>query len=74
MKKLLRQKVNFGVLEGFLSTLLRFEVKIHSILESESNPETSYDKNNKLDILCEDRNQRLIFIEVQYLRQIDFLT
>ena len=72
MKKLLRQKVNFDVLEGFLSTLLRFEVKIHSILESESNPENNLDKNNKLDILCEDNNQRLIFIEVQYLRQIDF--
>ena len=72
MKKLLRQKVNFDVLEGFLSTLLRFEVKIQSILESESNPENNLDKNNKLDILCEDNNQRLIFIEVQYLRQIDF--
>jgi len=72
MKKLLRQKVNFDVLEGFLSTLLCFEVKIQSILESESNPETNLDKNNKLDILCEDNYQRLIFIEVQYLRQIDF--
>jgi len=68
MKKLLRQKVNFDVLEGFLSTLLCFEVKIQSILESESNPETNLDKNNKLDILCEDNYQRLIFIEVQYLR------
>jgi hypothetical protein len=72
MKKLLRQKVNFDVLEGFLSTLLEFDVKIHSILESESNPENEFDKNNKLDILCEDSKKRLIFIEVQYLRQTDF--
>jgi|SRR6056297_1318632 len=72
MKKLLRQKVNFDVLEGFLSTLLRFEVNIQSILESESNPETKFDKNNKLDILCVDEKKRLIFIEVQYHHQIDF--
>ena len=72
MKKLLRQKVNFDVLEGFLSTLLEFEVKIQSILESESNPETHLDKNNKLDILCEDEEKRLIFIEVQYHHQTDF--
>ena len=72
MKKLLRQKVNFDILEGFLSTLLEFDVKIYSILESESNPENEFDKNNKLDILCEDSEKRLIFIEVQYLRQTDF--
>jgi predicted transposase/invertase (TIGR01784 family) len=72
MKKLLRQKVNFDVLEGFLSTLLRFKVNIQSILESESTPETKFDKNNKLDILCEDEKKRLIFIEVQYHHQIDF--
>jgi len=72
MKKLLRQKANFDVLEGFLSTLLRFEVKIQSILESESNPESALDKNNKLDILCEDEKKQLIFVEVQYHRQIDF--
>ncbi|NBC24126.1 MAG: Rpn family recombination-promoting nuclease/putative transposase [Bacteroidetes bacterium] len=72
MKKLLRQKANFDVLEGFLSTLLRFDVKIQSILESESNPETNLDKNNKLDILCEDEKKQLIFVEVQFHHQIDF--
>ena len=72
MKKLLRQKANFDVLEGFLSTLLRFDVKIQSILESESNPESNLDKNNKLDILCEDEKKQLIFVEVQYHHQIDF--
>ncbi len=35
MKKILRQKANFGILEGFLTELLKFEVKIEEILESE---------------------------------------
>jgi hypothetical protein len=37
MKKLLRQKANFEVLEGFLSELLKEDVVIQSIEEGESN-------------------------------------
>ena len=37
VKKLLRNKANFGVLEGFLSELLYDDIKIERILESESN-------------------------------------
>ena len=36
MKKILRQKANFVILEGFLSELLKFDVKIIEILESEA--------------------------------------
>jgi hypothetical protein len=36
MKKLLRHKANFDILEGFLSELLHFDVEIDSILESEA--------------------------------------
>ncbi|WP_216095038.1 hypothetical protein, partial [Candidatus Marithrix sp. Canyon 246] len=36
IKKLLRSKANFGILEGFLSELLKFDIKILEILESES--------------------------------------
>lgn len=35
MKKLLRSKANFGIFEGFLSELLREDIKIVNILESE---------------------------------------
>ena len=34
MKKLLRSKANFGILEGFLSELLKQDVKILNLLES----------------------------------------
>ena len=40
IKRLLRQKTNFGVLEGFLTVLLGEEVKIIELLESESNQQT----------------------------------
>ena len=37
MKRLLRNKANYVVLEGFLSSLLGKNFKIHRFLESESN-------------------------------------
>ena len=37
IKRLLRQKANFGVLEGFLTVFLGEKVTIVDILESESN-------------------------------------
>ena len=50
VKRLLRQKANFGVLEGFLTVLLGENVKIIEILESESNQQTIDDKFNRVDI------------------------
>ena len=44
MKRLLRNKANFAVLEGFLTTLLRDRIKIQKLLESESNQEEEFDK------------------------------
>ena len=45
MKRLLRDKANFGVLEGLLTTLLNEPVKIQKLLESESNQEDEYDSS-----------------------------
>ena len=39
MKRLLRNKANFAVLEGFLTTLLRDRIKIQKLLESVHIPE-----------------------------------
>ncbi|MCI5144529.1 MAG: hypothetical protein D3923_03160 [Candidatus Electrothrix sp. AR3] len=49
MKKLMRSKVNFEILEGFLSELLRDDIHILEILESESNKEDTRDKFNRED-------------------------
>lgn len=65
MKRLLRNKVNFGVLEGFLTTLLGERITIQRLLESESNQEDEFDKYNRVDILAEDAKGELILIEVQ---------
>ena len=37
IKRILRSKANFDILEGFLSELLYEDIKILEILESESN-------------------------------------
>ena len=52
-KRLLRQKSNFGILEGLLSTLLNDNIKIDRLLESESNKKDSDDKFNRVDMLAE---------------------
>ena len=44
MKRLLRDKSNYVVLEGFLSTLLEEDVHICKFLESESNQADASDK------------------------------
>lgn len=44
MKRLLRNKANFGVLEGLLTTLLDEKITISQLLESESNQEDEFDK------------------------------
>ncbi len=73
MKKILRSKANFGVLEGFLSELLKEDIKIKNILESEGNKETADDKFNRVDMLVENSKGELIIIEVQVQDQIDYI-
>ncbi|WP_291720088.1 Rpn family recombination-promoting nuclease/putative transposase [Bernardetia sp.] len=72
MKKLLRHKANFGILEGFLSELLRFDVSIESILESEGNKQDEYDKYNRVDILVKSDKNELMLVEVQNDSEVDY--
>jgi len=72
MKKLLRHKANFGILEGFLSELLRFDVTIESILESEGNKQDEYDKYNRVDILVKSDKDELMLVEVQNDSEVDY--
>ena len=65
MKRLLRNKANFAVLEGLLTVLLGERITIQKLLESESNQEDEYDKYNRVDMLAEDSKGQLILIEVQ---------
>ena len=65
IKNILRDKANYDVLEGFLSTLLEKDIKILSLLESESNQEDESDKFNRVDLSVEDETGEIYIIEVQ---------
>ncbi len=65
MKRLLRNKANFSVLEGLLTTLLNEKITIQKLLESESNQEDEFDKYNRVDMLAENSKGELVLIEVQ---------
>ena len=67
MKRLLRNKANFEVLEGFLSELLRRKIIIKYIGESGSTPTDKDDKTNRVDILVEADDKELVIVELQYL-------
>ena len=72
MKRLLRNKSNYVVLEGFLSTLLGEDLRICRFLESEANQEYASDKFNRADMLVEDTEGKLLIIEVQNNRELDY--
>ena len=72
VKRLLRQKANFVVLEGFLSTLLGSKIKIRKMLESEGNQEHENDKFNRVDMFAEFEDGELAIIEVQNNRELDY--
>ena len=73
MKKLLRSKANFEILEGFLSELLKDNIHILEILESESNKEYHRDKFNRVDLKVKNQKNEIVIIEVQYEREFDYL-
>lgn len=72
MKRLLRDKANYVVLEGFLASLLGKRFKIHRFLESEGNQEDEEDKYNRVDILAESEDGELCIIEVQNSRELAY--
>lgn len=72
LKKLLRNKANFDILEGFLSELLKQDIKIETILDSETNKDDEGDKFNRVDLLARDSKDELILIEVQVESQADY--
>jgi predicted transposase/invertase (TIGR01784 family) len=73
MKHILRDKANFDVLEGFLSTLLNDEIRVLSLLESEANQQHELDKYNRVDLLTVDSKKEIVLIELQYTWQPAYL-
>jgi len=73
MKYILRNKANFDVLEAFLTNLLKEQITILELLESESNQEAEERKFNRVDLKCKDSQGREIIIEIQNQRESDYL-
>ena len=73
IKRLLRQKANFDVLEGFLTVFLGEKITIVEILESESNQLTADDKFNRVDIKAKNSKDEIVIIEIQNTRELYYL-
>lgn len=72
-KRLLRDKANFGVLEGLLTVLIGEELHIVEILESESNQLDKDDKFNRVDIKAKNSKGDIIIVEIQLTRELYYL-
>lgn len=73
IKRLLRQKANFGVLEGLLTVLLNEKVEIVELLESEGKQESFDDKFNRVDIKAKNSKGEIIIVEIQNTREVYYL-
>jgi len=73
VKRMLRDKANFDVLEGLITVLLEEEVHIVELLESEGNQETADDKFNRVDIKAKNSKGEIIIVEVQLTREAYYL-
>lgn len=73
IKRLLRQKANFGVLEGFLTVFLNEPIKIVEILESEGNQQQANDKFNRVDIKAKNNKGEIIIVEIQNTSELYYL-
>ena len=73
VKRLLRHKANFGVLEGFLTVLIGDDIHIVEILESEGNQQTEEDKFNRVDIKALNSKNEIVIIEIQNTRELYYL-
>ena len=86
VKRMLRDKANFAVLEGLFKVLIGRDMRIVEILESEGNQEEATDKfrsnsvrllpegrKNRVDVKAKDDNGDIIIVEVQVTRQIHYL-
>ncbi|MDR0331237.1 MAG: Rpn family recombination-promoting nuclease/putative transposase, partial [Chitinispirillales bacterium] len=72
IKRMLRDKANFGILSGFLSELLGRNVFVLELLESEGNKDDEEAKLNRVDLKAKIDGGEIAVFEIQFYRQIDF--
>lgn len=72
IKRLLRNKADYCVVEGLLTVIIGKPIKIKSLLESESNQDNDCDKFNRVDLLAEDEKGELMIFEIQNNRELSY--
>jgi predicted transposase/invertase (TIGR01784 family) len=72
IKYMFRDKSDFDILEGFLSELLKENIQILEILESEANQTKKEDKFNRVDVMIKDAKDELMIVEVQNNEEFDY--
>lgn len=72
MKRLLRNKANYAVLEGLMYSLLNEKFTIKQFLDSESNQYSENDKFNRVDILAENEKGELAIFEIQNTHELNY--
>ena len=73
IKRILRDKANFEVLEGLMTVLIGKTIKISNIIESESNQDSREDKYNRVDVKATTSDDETIIVEVQLSREFNFM-
>ena len=72
-KYILRDKADFTILEGLVSTVLGEKITITELIESESNQKTKDDKFNRVDIKATNSKGEIILVEIQQSTELYFL-
>ena len=72
IKRILRDQANKKVLEGLISVLVKKQVTIIEILESENNKVRKEDKTNCVDVKAKMEDGEIVIVEVQLSREADF--
>ena len=73
IKRILRDKANFDVLEGLMTVLIGQPITITEILESESNQDSREDKFNRVDVKAKTADGEIVIVEVQLAKEANFV-
>ena len=64
---------DFVVFEGLISVLVKEKVTIVELLDTESNQDSRDDKYNRVDIKARNSKGEIILVEIQQIREVDYL-
>ncbi len=73
IKRMLRDKANFDVLEGLITVLLGEQVYIVELLESESNQDDPFEKLNRVEVKAKNSKEEIILAKIQLTRELYYL-